>query len=105
MKRAVDDGWLTVLPTLNLRPLKWSAKRRGLLPADHIKLLCATAVKDKTFKNGREFADYVKLMAACGARRNETLRLKWSDINWAVSYTHLDVYKRQPIWFVVHDWR
>jgi integrase len=82
MKRAVDDGWLTVLPTLNLRPLKWSAKRRGLLPADHIKLLCATAVKDKTFKNGREFADYVKLMAACGARRNETLRLKWSDINW-----------------------
>jgi len=39
-------------------------------------------VKDQTFKNGREFADYVKLMAACGARRNETLRLKWSDVDW-----------------------
>ena len=82
MKRAVDDGWITVLPTLNLRPLKWTGRKRGLLPGEDIERLCAVAVKDQTFKNGREFADYVKLMAACGARRNETLRLKWSDVDW-----------------------
>jgi integrase len=82
MKRAVDDGWLTMLPTLNLRPLKWTAKKRSLLPTEDIEKLCDAAVKDESFKNGREFADYVKLMASCGARRDETLRLKWSDVDW-----------------------
>ncbi len=82
MNRAVDDGWITILPTLNLRPLKWTAKKRTLLPRETIERLCETAMKDKAFKNGCEFADYVKLMAACGARRDETLRLKWSDVDW-----------------------
>ncbi|MGA3181303.1 MAG: tyrosine-type recombinase/integrase [Verrucomicrobiota bacterium] len=82
MKRAIDDGWITTLPTLNLRPLKWTARRRGLLAREDIEQLCEVAVNDKAFKNGVEFADYVKLMAACGARRNETLRLKWSDVDW-----------------------
>lgn len=82
MNRAVDDGWIMALPTLNLRPLKWTAHKRTLLPRESIDRLCETAVKDETFKNGREFADYVKLMPACGARRDETLRLKWSDVDW-----------------------
>ena len=34
---------------------------RGLW--ESIERLCEVAVKDKTFKNGREFADYVLLMA------------------------------------------
>jgi integrase len=25
---------------------------------------------------------HIKLMAFCGARRDETLRIKWSDVNW-----------------------
>jgi integrase len=33
-------------------------------------------------KNGREFLDYVLLMAYSGARRNEALRLKWSAVDW-----------------------
>ena len=82
MKRAVDDGWLTILPTLNLRPLKWTARKRTLLPRENIEHLCKVALNDKLFKNGREFADYVQLMATCGGRRNETLRLKWSDVDW-----------------------
>lgn len=57
MKRAVDDGWLTILPTLNLRPLKWIAKKRSLLPTEDIEKLCEVAVKDESFKNGREFSD------------------------------------------------
>ena len=82
MNRAVDDGWITSLPTLNLRPLKWTPHKRTLLPRETIERLCEVAVKDKSFKNGQEFADYVRLMACCGARRDETLRLKWSDVDW-----------------------
>jgi integrase len=82
MNRAVDDGWITMLPTVNLRPLKWTAHKRGLLPTEDIEKLCEVALKNENFKNGREFADYVKLMASCGARRDETLRLKWSDVDW-----------------------
>jgi len=33
-------------------------------------------------KNGREFADYVRLIAYCGARRNEALALRWPDVDF-----------------------
>jgi integrase len=80
MKRAIDDGLIQRLPTENLRPLKWSAKKRSLFSADQIERLCAAALKES--KNGVEFADYIRLMAFCGARMSESLRLKWSDVNW-----------------------
>ena len=35
----------------------------------------------KVSKNGKQFADYIKLMAYCGSRRSETLRLKWADVD------------------------
>lgn len=31
LKKAVDDRWLKVLPTENLRPLKWKPQQRGLV--------------------------------------------------------------------------
>src|ERR1022692_679711 len=82
MKRPLDDGWVSILPTLNLRPLKWTARKRSLLPTVDIERLCEVAVKGEEFKNGREFADYIRLMAGCGSRRDEPLRLKWSDVDW-----------------------
>ena len=100
MNRAVDDGWIMSLPTLNLRPLKWTPHKRTLLPRETIERLCEAAVKDKTFKNGREFADYVKLMASCGARRDETLRLKWSDVDWECKQT-----ARRGWWILTPNWR
>ena len=33
-------------------------------------------------KNGRELLDYIRLMAACGARRNEALALRWDDVSF-----------------------
>ena len=33
-------------------------------------------------ENAQEFADYVKLMAYCGARRNEALGLRWDDVDF-----------------------
>jgi integrase len=80
LKRAIDDEWLKVLPTENLRPLKWTPKTRSLVSQADIDRLCETAME--VSKNGHEFAEYLRLMAYSGARRNEALRLKWSDVNW-----------------------
>jgi integrase len=80
LRKAIDDGWLKTLPTENLRPLKWTAKKRELVGFQEIEKLCAAA--REVSKNGQQFSDYVLLMAYCGARRSETLRLKWSDVNW-----------------------
>ena len=80
LRRAVDDSWIKRLPTENLRPLKWKARKRDLVSAAEIDSLCNEALT--ATKNGQQLADYVRLMAYSGARRNEALRLKWSDVNW-----------------------
>ena len=81
MNRAVDDKWIIRLPTENLRPLKWTPVKRSLVSAQDIERLCKAAVNGE-FENGQEFADYIHLMAYCGSRRDETLRLKWEDVDW-----------------------
>ena len=81
LNKAIDDGWLTSLPTENLRPLKWMPRKRELFATGEINAVCDAALKES--KNGQELSDYIRLMAFCGARMSETLRLKWSDVNWA----------------------
>src|SRR5580658_2199374 len=80
MKRGVDDGWITSLPTQNLRPLKWTPHKRELYTELQIHELRDKAIE--VSKNGREFADYILLLAYSGARRSEALRLKWSDVDF-----------------------
>ena len=87
LKRCMDDGWLKTLPTQGMRPLKWTAKKRSLVPFDAITRLCDAALR--VSKNGIEFADYVKLMAFCGTRRNETLRLRWQDVDFEHRLLHV----------------
>ena len=87
MKKAIDDGWITRLPTENLRPLKWTPRKRRLITAAEIDGLCEAAVKTEAggepkFKNGHEFADYVRFLQFSGARRNEALRTRWADVSW-----------------------
>ena len=36
LKKAVDDGWITNLPTVNLRPLKWTSPKRELVTEQEI---------------------------------------------------------------------
>jgi integrase len=79
LKRAIDDQWLKALPTENLRPLKWTPRKRELVTQADIEKLCEAA--QEVSKNGQEFSDYVKLLAFSGARRSEALRLKWSDVD------------------------
>jgi len=80
MKRAIDDGYLNRLPTENLRPLKWTPHKRQLVSREDILRICDKAIE--LTRNGVQFSDYVKLMAFCGSRMSETLRLKWSNIDW-----------------------
>lgn len=80
LKMAVDDGWLKYLPTENLRPLKWTAKRRSLVSMADVDRLCEAAISCS--KNGQQLADYLRLMAYTGARRDEALRLRWADVDF-----------------------
>jgi integrase len=81
LRKALDDGWITSLPTENLRPLKWTPRKRELFLADQIDAVCKAAIKAS--KNGQELSDYIRLMAYCGARMSETLRLRWADVDWS----------------------
>jgi integrase len=80
MKKAVDDGWITSLPTQNLRPLKWTAVKRQLVPPEKIETLCKAA--HSVSKNAAEFVDFIRLLAYSGARMAEAMRLKWEDVNF-----------------------
>lgn len=87
LKKALEDGWISRLPTENLKPLKWTPRKRSLVSAAQIDTLCRTALtvgpngKPK-FKNGELFADYVRFLQYTGARRNEALRVRWADVDF-----------------------
>ena len=75
---ARDNDWLKTVP--HVKPLKTVPKKRPFFSAADVDAICAAAVKES--KNGQEFSDYVRLMAYCGSRRDETLRLKWEHVDW-----------------------
>jgi integrase len=98
LKRALSDGIIQRLPTEGLRPLKTSTPRRSLFTAADLEKVCAVAFETKqdekgkavpVTENAQEFVDYVKLMAACGARRNEALGLQWADVDFDNKQLHL----------------
>lgn len=79
LKGAMDDGFIANLPTLGVRPLKAVARKRpALAPAD-FEQLCRKA--RECSKNGEQLADYILFLAFSGARCNEALQIKWSDID------------------------
>jgi len=80
LKRAVDDGLLKALPMENLRPLKVDQVKRPLLTASQLKRLYAAAAA--LAMSGQMLADVLRLMATSGARIAETLRLRWSDVDF-----------------------
>ena len=91
LKRAIDDGWIQLLPTHGLRPLKCVTKKKSLFSTSDLDALCKAAFEKRTnekgeqvavSKNAVEFVDYIKLMAYCGARRNEALALRWDDVDF-----------------------
>jgi integrase len=91
LKRAITDGYIQRLPTEGLRPLKTSTKKRPLFTSTDLDKLCNAAFETKkneqakdvpVTENAEVFADYIKLMAYSGARRNEALGVQWDDVDF-----------------------
>ena len=80
LNHAQDNGLIDTLPTTGLKPIRWKPKKRPLFALEQIEAICIAAIKNN--RNGQLLADYVRLMARCGSRASETLRLKWSDLDW-----------------------
>jgi integrase len=91
LKRAIEENYIQRLPTEGLRPLKTSTQKRSLFTTVDLDALCKFAFEMKTnkkgedvplTKNAQEFVDYIRLLAYCGARRNEALGLQWDDVDF-----------------------
>ena len=90
LKRALEiDRHIKALPIpqgLN-KELKSPTPRRPLFTPEQLENLCTAALAKKAdgsavTKNGREFVDYIRLLAYSGARRNEALALRWADVDF-----------------------
>ncbi len=80
LKRALDAGHIRSLPTQGIKPLKWTAPKRGLLtPTELGKLLEAAA---SAGRNGPQLRCYLELLAFTGAREQDALRLPWSAVDF-----------------------
>src|SRR5215469_13517988 len=88
LKFARDEGLLRgQLPTEDWKPLKYTPPKRSLISLRDIEKLCAEATaKDKKgnpkHENGQFFADYTRLLAYSGARRQAGLSARWSQVDW-----------------------
>jgi len=80
LNHAQDLELIQSLPTEGMKPIRWKPKKRPLFTVDDINRLCTAAIG--AGRNGQMLSDYLRLMACCGSRRDETLRLRWSDVDW-----------------------
>jgi integrase len=82
LRKAVEDGLLSSLPIDGLKWVKHRPAKQELLTSEQIELICAKAIKASSI-TGQQVADFIKLMAYSGGRASETLRLRWSDVDFA----------------------
>lgn len=81
LRYAVENSLIPTSAAEGVRPVKWVPKKRSLVTHAEVERLCRAALEK--LKNGQPLFDYIKLMCYCGSRRNEMLRLKWNDVDWA----------------------
>jgi len=80
LKRGLEEGLLAELPTQGLRPLKVSVRKRELIPLESFHRILNAAF-DAT-KNASQFADYFRFLLYTGSREQESLRIRWADVDW-----------------------
>jgi integrase len=80
LKSAVDDGYLRDLPRMKMLEEPPTPKRQLLTPAEFDRLILAA--RDNCEKNGKQLADYLRFLAFSGAREQEALRIKWTDVDF-----------------------
>ncbi len=60
--------------------MRWKPRKRRYFSHEEIERICEAAPGSSA--NGKILADYIRLMAYCGSRKRETLRIKWYDVDW-----------------------
>ena len=96
LNRAVKEGLMKAVTIGDHKPLKCEPRKRDLFTDAQVEAICAAGFRPifaggklaksgepgVPLKNAQQFADFVCLLARCGSRMSETLRLKWSDVHW-----------------------
>ena len=80
LKSARVDGFIKMLPVEGIQWQRTETKARKLFTREDIEVFCQAGLAAS--KNGTEFADYIRLLALCGAREQETIRLRWADVDF-----------------------
>jgi hypothetical protein len=95
-RKAIDEGWLKTLPTENLRPLKWTPKKRTLFSSPEIEAICSAAFKP-LFVEGRLTGQdekgqllqraLLRVWESCLDRTPKTLPKPSSASTWGIGAT------------------
>jgi integrase len=80
LKNAKIDGFIKSLPVDGIPWQRSEKKARRLYTREDVAQFCQAA--SVASKNGTEFADYVRLLSFCGAREQETIKLRWADVDF-----------------------
>jgi integrase len=89
LNHAIEEGLINTLPKLSKegrKRLRSEPPVRPLFSAEDLETLCTAAMDERedgtpVTKNWLQFCDYIRLLAYCGAREQEALRLRWSDVD------------------------
>lgn len=81
-KLAKVENYVKTLPTDGVVQMKIDQTERRLLTKSQITTICNEALKNHK-RNGPQFADFIRLLAFCGGRTSEVLKLKWSDVDFS----------------------
>ncbi|MBM3850081.1 MAG: site-specific integrase [Verrucomicrobia bacterium] len=81
LKRALEEGLITSLPTLGLRPLKVTQIKRQLVSMETFERMLEVGAPSGT-KNHQQFRDYYRFLLLTGAREKEALRVRWADVDF-----------------------
>jgi integrase len=80
LKNAKIDGFIKSLPVDGIPWQRSEKKARRLYTREDVDLFCQAAATAS--KNGVEFADYLRLLALSGAREQETIKLRWTGVDF-----------------------
>jgi integrase len=81
LRHAIAEGLLSDLQIDGITWLHQESKRRRLVSHEEIERVCKAALAHVPI-TGQMLSDFIKLMAYGGGRWTETLRLRWSGINF-----------------------
>jgi integrase len=78
LRAAKEDKLINSVP--EFKRLEETAQKRRCLTADEIQRVAEAALECP--RTGQMVHDFILLMAYCGSRRSETLRLRWPDVDF-----------------------